>query len=145
MIATTLATAGIAEANPKRSQNPRVGQLAELAFAPGAAELPITQREVTQHQLGKVAAWAFENPEGVVVIDGHADREGDRAANVRLSMARARAVRDQLVEVGVDIDRIVIAAYGEKRAKRSVVIWGTRGRAPVATTRAPRPQRVTFR
>jgi outer membrane protein OmpA-like peptidoglycan-associated protein len=50
-----------------------------------------------------------------VRVEGHADERGDDELNLALSERRARAVREQLVEMGVPEDRIDIAAYGESR------------------------------
>lgn len=48
-----------------------------------------------------------------IVLDGHADPTGSSAYNVGLSLRRAEAVRDQLVKLGIESDRIVIASFGE--------------------------------
>jgi outer membrane protein OmpA-like peptidoglycan-associated protein len=110
-------------AQPNKSQHPRVGQLAELKFKTGSAELALN----IEPQLAAVATWARTNPDGLVVLDGHADARGPSTRNVRLSLRRAHAVRRQLVASGVDPDQLVIAAYGEDGPRRrKVVIWGTR-------------------
>ena len=127
-------------ATTAHAQKSRVGRIAEVTFTRGSAEIPVAEREKIQFELGRAAAWALDNPDGVVVVDGHADHEGTRTANVRLSMARARTVRDQLVEAGVSPDQIIISAYGEKGEKRRVVVWGTRAGVRAVTTR-----RVTSR
>lgn len=61
------------------------------------------------------------------MIDGHADRNGAKAANVRLALRRARLVRDQLVALGVDPDQLIITAFDAEphRARARVAIWGT--------------------
>jgi outer membrane protein OmpA-like peptidoglycan-associated protein len=48
-----------------------------------------------------------------IVLDGHADPVGAAPYNVGLSLRRAEAVRDQLVMLGIDGSRIVIASFGE--------------------------------
>lgn len=121
-LATTPAT--ITAAEPRRmSQNPRVGLLAELHFDAGRLRLP----DASGSQIGRVAAWAEENFDGLVVIDGHADRYGAKANNVRLALQRARLVRDQLVGLGVNPDQIIITAFGAEQhhARARVAIWGT--------------------
>jgi outer membrane protein OmpA-like peptidoglycan-associated protein len=50
-----------------------------------------------------------------VSIDGHADRSGAAAYNVGLSERRARAVRDELVRLGVPASAISLQALGESR------------------------------
>jgi outer membrane protein OmpA-like peptidoglycan-associated protein len=119
-----------AAANPKSSQHPRVGQLASVEFKHGSADLVVRADTSLARDLGEVAAWAAENPDGLVVLDGHADRKGPRRVNRKLSLDRAKVVRDQLIELTVDPNQIVIAAFGETGPKaqrnRKVVVWGTR-------------------
>jgi OmpA-OmpF porin, OOP family len=50
-----------------------------------------------------------------VQVDGHADRSGSAQYNVGLSERRARAVRDELVRLGVPTGAISINAFGESR------------------------------
>ena len=48
----------------------------------------------------------------LVEIQGHTDNRGGRDLNVKLSQARAEAVRDWLVDHGVDTTRLVARGYG---------------------------------
>lgn len=106
-------------ADPRNmSQNPRSGLLAEFNFAEGSARLP----SAAGSQLGRIAAWADENFDGVIVLDGHSDRNGD----IRLSWRRARLVRDQLLALGVDPDQLMISAFGPEHGRSArVAVWGT--------------------
>ena len=131
--------ATIAHAQPKNaSQHPRVGHLAELTFAHGSAEVVFDTDGKVAAKLDRAASWAHENPDGMIVLDGHADRTGSEPINLRLSLDRAKAVRERLIGAGVDPDQILIAAFGEDgpRHDRSVVVWATRTgeRAIVART-----------
>ena len=47
-----------------------------------------------------------------LVVVGHSDRRGSAAANLRLSLARAHAVRGVLVGAGVAVERIALRALG---------------------------------
>ena len=58
----------------------------------------------------RVAAAAYIGIGTQVVITGYADRTGNAAANVELAKARAKAVRDEIVQLGVDPRRIMLAA-----------------------------------
>ena len=63
-----------------------------------------------------VANFLLEHPEYTMIhVKGHADDVGEPDYNLRLSIARARAVRDRLVELGVDSDRLSLSAYGEAK------------------------------
>jgi hypothetical protein len=113
-----------AGAEPRNmSQHPRVGLLAEIEFPEGSTRF----RDGAGSQLGHIAAWANDNFDGLVVVDGHADARGPHAGNVRLSLRRARLVRDQLIAIGVDPSQIIISAFGsEGRRHTRVTVWGTR-------------------
>jgi chemotaxis protein MotB len=128
LLATLLAAAA-ANAEPSQlSQHPRVGELCEIDFTIGSAKIGVDNYD----KIGQVAGWALQNPDGLVVLDGHADSTGNSAANTELSLQRALAVRDQLVALNVEPERIVVAAFGDggaQRAKiaenRRVTVWGT--------------------
>jgi outer membrane protein OmpA-like peptidoglycan-associated protein len=125
-------------AQPEAPVHPRVGHLAELTFAPGSAEIVFDSDGKVAAKLDRAASWAHENPGGLVVLDGHADRVGSERVNLHLSMQRAKAVRDVLITAGVDPGQLVVAAFGEDgpRHDRSVVVWATRTgpRAVIART-----------
>jgi outer membrane protein OmpA-like peptidoglycan-associated protein len=52
------------------------------------------------------AQWAH------ILLTGHSDRTGDNAVKKKISLARARAVRDALIRSGIAADRIMIKAGG---------------------------------
>jgi outer membrane protein OmpA-like peptidoglycan-associated protein len=54
-------------------------------------------------------------PERIVTVEGHTDATGTDAYNLALSQARARAVRDYLVQHGIDAARLKTVGYGEER------------------------------
>ena len=112
-----------AGAEPRHmSQHPRVGLLAEIHFGEGSTRFG----DAAGSQLGQVAAWANDNFDGLLVVDGHADASGPAAGNVRLSLRRARLVREQLIAIGVDPSQIIISAFGaESRRHARVTVWGT--------------------
>lgn len=65
--------------------------------------------------LDQVAAVFKSNPTIKAVIEGHTDSVGDAAKNLKLSDGRARAVRDALIERGVDSGRVEAIGYGESK------------------------------
>ncbi|MBI4499544.1 MAG: OmpA family protein [Gemmatimonadetes bacterium] len=65
--------------------------------------------------LDEVAASLVANPQVRIEIGGHTDSVGVRARNVRLSQARAQAVRTYLASKGVAPNRMVAKGYGPDR------------------------------
>ncbi|HLU67412.1 MAG TPA: OmpA family protein [Kofleriaceae bacterium] len=79
----------------------------------------------TRSKLRASARWLNQNPDKTVTIEGHANTVGDPVANQALSEMRAQAVKDFLVEQGVDESRITVQAYGSERPEYEP---GTSGR-----------------
>ncbi len=65
--------------------------------------------------LDAVAEEVAKNPPSQVVIDGHADTSGDKDYNQRLGFKRANAVRDALVERGINPDLVSVDSSGEEK------------------------------
>ncbi len=56
-----------------------------------------------------------DNPDVKFEVGGHTDSDGDDAANLKLSQARADAVRNQLIAMGIDAGRLTTKGYGETK------------------------------
>lgn len=66
--------------------------------------------------LDEVAAALKDHPEVKQVrVEGHTDNRGDAKKNLKLSQARAEAVRKYLVDRGVAADRLTAKGFGQKR------------------------------
>ena len=63
----------------------------------------------------RLAAWMKEYPATSVTIEGHADERGTREYNLALGARRANAVKDYMVVLGIDPNRIETVSYGEER------------------------------
>jgi peptidoglycan-associated lipoprotein len=80
-------------------------------FSGGSAELGVRARGVIQAQ----ARFLAHHPELSAAIEGHADDGAmSEEETMRLSEARAAAVRDRLVAEGVDGERLVVLARGRQ-------------------------------
>jgi len=79
------------------------------------------EESLDAESIAKLEAFADEvQASGLdVEINGHADAIGPEAYNQDLSLRRALAVRDRLVEAGVDPARVSFSGFGETRPLES--------------------------
>lgn len=66
-------------------------------------------------ELNRLAQIMQDDSELRLIIRGHTDNTGSSSANLELSVDRANAVKDYLVQQGVSSDRIAAFGYGETR------------------------------
>lgn len=81
-----------------------------LGFEPGTPQLT----PASQLQLDHVVARAKARPGGEIVVTGHTDRQGTVQANDALSLERAQAIREQLIERGLRAELIEAVGRGER-------------------------------
>ena len=80
---------------------------------------------LNKHKLGEKAratldgqgAWLNANPSVNVTIEGHCDERGTRDYNLALGDRRANAVKDYLVMLGIQANRIRTISYGKERPR----------------------------
>jgi OOP family OmpA-OmpF porin len=77
-------------------------------FDTGSAKL----KKAADAKLGEVVDFAKANPGSDLLITGYTDNQGSEAKNVKLSAARAEAVKAYLVKKGVAADRISTKGLG---------------------------------
>ena len=80
-----------------------------LLYDTGSAKPRLQSNE----QLQSIAAILKAHPNAQVRIDGYTDNVGSPAGNMKLSQARAEHVRDELIGMGVDANRLTVEGYGE--------------------------------
>jgi peptidoglycan-associated lipoprotein len=71
-----------------------------------------------QDELAKAdaaAQYLLNNPTHVMIIEGHCDERGSNEYNLSLSEQRAIGVRDYVVSLGIDGNRIQTRAFGEDK------------------------------
>ncbi len=81
------------------------------AFASGQSQLRAEARENLQKIIDLINA----NPGASVLIEGHTDSQGSANLNQVLSQRRAEAVRDALIQQGVDGSRLRAVGLGKDR------------------------------
>jgi outer membrane protein OmpA-like peptidoglycan-associated protein len=64
-------------------------------------------------ELDRIAGILNEYPETVVRVEGHTDASGSETYNQQLSERRANAVKNALIQRGVNPGRIVALGFGE--------------------------------
>ena len=103
---------------------PRRFVFENLTFAAGSAELTESSREMVDG----VASLLKGHPSARIVVEGFTDNSGSAAANTELSQRRAEAVKEALVQGGVDADRIEAQGHGPERPIASNTIADGRAR-----------------
>ena len=65
--------------------------------------------------LEKQAAWLNKYPAVTVSLEGHADERGTREYNLGLGERRANSVKDYVVALGINPNRLKTISYGKER------------------------------
>jgi len=105
---------------------------AVVYFAAGRTDVAVGMRG----DLEKVAAKAA-NGRRRIVVEGHADGRVDVRSNDVLAERRAQAIREYLVSKGIDANRIMAVAYGDRRPvcpDQGERCWALNRRAAIRVT-----------
>jgi outer membrane protein OmpA-like peptidoglycan-associated protein len=99
----------LADLKAKKTERGMVVTLGDVVFDTNRASLkPGGVREVQ-----KLAAILGENPQRKVAIEGFTDSTGSDERNQELSEQRANAVREALLQMGINPSRITTRGYGK--------------------------------
>lgn len=79
-----------------------------IVFETGKATISAESESI----LEKAYNTLFQNPDLTVEIHGYTDNVGNRSSNLKLSEARAEAVKEHLVSRGIAADRMVTKGFG---------------------------------
>jgi len=93
----------------RQTESGVVVTLGDVLFESGQTDL----REDALASLVEVVDLLQSEPNKKIRIEGHTDSTGDAATNLEISAARANAVLDALVSLGVDASRITALGMGE--------------------------------
>jgi peptidoglycan-associated lipoprotein len=108
---TSGATTPKPPATPATTPSPVRLQIQDAFFDYDQSELKPEARAV----LTQDAEYLMQNPKVRVTIEGHCDERGTNEYNLALGDRRARAVRDFLINYGVEAARIETMSFGEER------------------------------
>ncbi|MFK7886514.1 MAG: OmpA family protein [Gammaproteobacteria bacterium] len=104
-------------------QNQRIDQLVEDQMLLSALRLRVrfatddaTITEDDHETLAILARYLAQHPETRVQLDGHADARGTFRYNDKLSVARAQAVGEALIQRDVAEQQVEIRGFGEREA-----------------------------
>lgn len=83
-----------------------------LEFENGKADI----LPAMHHDLDKLANFMIDHPNFKLYISGHTDSQGSEVSNLKLSQARADAIKAYLIyQFGIDADRIEAHGYGSAK------------------------------
>ena len=80
-------------------------------FGYDSSDLDSDALELLQDQV----AWLKQNSDVSVAIEGHCDERGTREYNLALGEKRAQAVKNYLIGLGINPDRVSTISYGKER------------------------------
>jgi len=105
-LSTSVKVAQMAKNDPSEALD---GLQGDVLFRTGSAEITPD----VAHQIEVLAQAITKSPELKIRVDGYADPRGTQNANLKLSEARANAVRDLLLAAGVSEASLEVNAYGK--------------------------------
>ena len=80
-------------------------------FGYDSSDLDSDALELLQDQV----AWLKQNSDVNITIEGHCDERGTREYNLALGEKRAQAVKNYLIGLGINPDRVSTISYGKER------------------------------
>ncbi|MEE2997042.1 MAG: peptidoglycan-associated lipoprotein Pal [Pseudomonadota bacterium] len=82
-----------------------------VMFAVDQFDLSPDARTTIENQV----VWLKRYPGVTITVEGHADERGTREYNLALGERRANSVRDYMIALGVDPNRLKTISYGKER------------------------------
>lgn len=103
-------------------------QLTPIHFTTGNDELLKNELPILKSN----SVWLKNNPQAVIVLEGHCDERGWDHYNMELGDRRAREVKTHLMENDIDADRLImVVSYGERKPldpRHTPIAWKTNRR-----------------
>jgi len=98
-------------------------------------------RASEKSKVANVADYLKANPASAVEVEGHCDERGTEEYNRSLGERRALALREELVRLGIDPNRVDTISYGEDRPAdtgHDQAAWGKNRRGEFVLLTAPK-------
>lgn len=113
----------VAKADPSAGVGERLEEMQREQLATAAAGLQDVffgfdswvLTETGRQSLAQAAKWLRENPGKRLTIEGHCDERGTVSYNFVLGEKRALAIRNYLIELGVDRTQLMVVSFGKER------------------------------
>jgi peptidoglycan-associated lipoprotein len=113
----------VAKVEPSDAMEEQLARIQEDELATAAAGLQdiffeFDSWKITEEgkdMLDKNANLLQEDPDTNLLIEGHCDQRGTQAYNIVLGKKRAIAIRDYLVNLGVEPTRLSVITYGKEK------------------------------
>jgi len=86
--------------------------LMSLQFSTGSSEI----KSHYQAQIESLARIVQQSPNLTLDLSGYTDKQGSDALNQALSLARIKAVKNALIDLGVKAERMSLFAFGEQQS-----------------------------
>lgn len=97
-------------------QDPNFARCTDVDFAPVYFGFDASQLAPAElAKIESVAQHLQSKPNRVVIVEGNCDERGSNEYNLSLGDLRAISIRDYLVTLGVDAQRIQTKSYGEEK------------------------------
>ena len=110
--ATTMAKTATVTRNDQADEEPVVKEVINLAGVVFKTNSDVLDSS-SNTRLDTAAQTLMDNPGVKVIVAGHTDSAGDALYNLSLSEKRAQAVRQYLINKGVNGSRLTARGYGE--------------------------------
>lgn len=106
-----MAQPGPAAAPPTAQDFTDEPALKDVLFGPGRTDIDSSGARVIRSN----ARWMVDNPEYLILVEGHSDYKGTRESNLAAGERRAKAAASALVKQGAPGTRLWIMSYGLDR------------------------------
>lgn len=110
-ISNNITSQAVAAERPGSAEDFAVNVGDRVLFGFDKFDLSMEARTTVENQV----VWLKRFPMVTVTIEGHTDERGTREYNLALGERRANSIRDYMIALGVDPNRVKTISYGKER------------------------------